>query len=74
VAGLVASGSSGWFAAKLALAGRPPDFCLRHPDHWACRITSTTSSSTSTTTTTVPAQESLYPWAWSSWFGPILAA
>jgi len=65
VAGLVASGSSGWFAAKLALAGRPPDFCLKNPNHWACRIT---------TTTAVPPQESLLPWAWSAWYGPILAA
>lgn len=57
-------------AARISLAGRPPDFCLRHPDHWACR----TISSSTTTTTTTPPQESLYPWAWSAWFGPILAA
>jgi hypothetical protein len=58
-ASLLAAAVLGGLGVAVALiltgdAARPPNFCLKHPNHPSCQTTTSTTTSTTTTTTTSP--------------------
>jgi len=77
--GLASAGVGGLAFARATLGNPPPGFCVKHPNHPSCRTTTSSTTTTAPTTTAPtttwvpPPAETVLPWAWSQWFGEIVA-